>query len=193
MDDHAIVAACAKGDSHALRSLHERHARAAYTFALRLLGNPADADDAVAEAFYEVWRSASKFANRSSVRTWILGIVRHKALDLLRARGARAEEAIEDALTDTLVDPGPTPFEWLAENQTWEMVDRCMQTLPVPQRESLHLFLLEGLSLQQIAQLQGVPDNTVATRIHHAKRKLKLCLTEALGLKKVSPKADSVL
>lgn len=191
MDDIDLITACARSDTRALRSLHARHARAAFAFALRMLGNEADADDAVAEAFYEVWRQASRFAGHSSVRTWILGIVRHKALDLLRSRGACLEDLLDDEEAACVADQGMTPFEWLAERQRVQIVAECMDALPAAQKESLRLALLEGMTLAEIAQVQGVPDNTVATRIHHGKRKLKDCVAAALGLKNSASRSDS--
>lgn len=191
MDDIDLITACACSDTLALRSLHARHARAAFAFALRMLGNEADADDAVAEAFYEVWRQASRFAGRSSVRTWILGIVRHKALDLLRARGVCLEDPLDDEVAACIADEGMTPFEWLAERQHLQIVVECMDALPVAQKESLHLMLLEGMTLAEIAKVQGVPENTVATRIHYGKRKLKDCVAAALGLKNSASRRDS--
>jgi RNA polymerase sigma-70 factor (ECF subfamily) len=191
MDDADLIAGCANGETRALGALHARHAHAAFAFAFRLLGNKADADDAVAEAFYEVWRQASRFAGRSSVRTWILGIVRHKALDFLRSRGACLEDPLDDEEAACVADEGMTPFEWLAERQRVQIVAKCMDALPAAQKESLHLMLLEGMTLAEIAQVQGVPDNTVATRIHHGKRKLKDCVAAALGLKNSASRRDS--
>ncbi|MEO1768013.1 RNA polymerase sigma factor [Thiobacter aerophilum] len=191
MDDGNLIARCAGGDTQALRALHACHARAAFAFAFRMLGNEADAEEAVSEGFYEVWRQADRFAGRSSVRTWILGIVRHKALDLLRARGARLEDPLDDEDAAFVTDPGETPYEWLVERQRLEIVTECMDALPVAQKESLHLALIEGMTLAEIAQVQGVPANTVATRIHHAKRKLKDCVAAALGLKNSALERDS--
>lgn len=190
MDDADLIALCARGDKQALHDLHARHARAAFAFALRMLGNEADADDAVAEAFYEAWRQAGRFAGRSSVRTWLLGIVRHKALDLLRSRGTRGEDPLDDEEAVCVADAGMTPFEWLAERQQAQTVAECMDALPAAQKESLHLALLEGMTLAEIAAVQGVPANTVATRIHHAKRKLKDCVAAALGLKNSASRRD---
>lgn len=178
--DTELLAAVARSDEAALRALHARHARATFAFVWRMLDNTADAEDAVTEAFHDVWLNASRFRGQSSVKTWILGIARHKALDILRARGDVAHEPIDEAVAEIAEDAG-TPFDQLAELQRAEMVQRCMQALPPAQKESLHLALYEGLTLAEIAAVQGVPDNTVATRIHHAKRKLRECVARALG------------
>lgn len=189
MDDGELLRACARGDMHALQQLHQRHAAAAHAFARRVCGQDDDADDAVAEAFVEVWRQAGRFAGQSSVRTWLLGIVRHKALDALRRREPLASLDDEDDPID-LPDPADGPYEQLARKQQAQVLIACLEQLPLPQRECLHLALQEGLRLRDIAQIQGVPDNTVATRIHHAKRKLRDCVARALGLKNLPGSDD---
>lgn len=192
MDDCSLLAACAQGDTQALERLHARHARAAFAFALRLCGRAQDADDAVAEAFVTVWQQAARYDRRSSVRTWLLGIVRHKALDLLRRREQAPAAADEDeAPAVETADPGADPFVQLARQQQVEQLQACLNALPLPQREALYLALVEGLTLREIAAIQQVPDNTVATRIHHAKRKLRDCLMTASGLKNPGARCDS--
>ncbi|MEW6695202.1 ECF RNA polymerase sigma factor SigE [Tepidimonas thermarum] len=192
MEDATLIAACASGDTRALQILHARHASAAFSFAWRMLGNEADADEVVADAFYEVWRQAGRFAGRSKVRTWILGIVRHKALDVLRSRQQFADNALSEDDLVSIVDDNPTPYEWLVEHQRMQVVAACMDALPAPQKECLHLALVEGMTIAEIARVVGVPDNTVATRIHHAKRKLKDCVARATGLKNQTAEGDSL-
>lgn len=182
MDDAALLHACARGDESALRTLHQRHARAAYAFALRLCGGrPQDADDAVAEAFIELWQGAARYAGRAAVRTWLLGIVRHKALDLLRRRGACApDDPPQEPADAAMDDAAPDPFEQLAAQQQRDALLACFDQLPLAQREALYLALVEGMPLRDIARLQDVPEGTAGTRIHHAKRKLRECLSRGL-------------
>ncbi|MGC9162983.1 MAG: RNA polymerase sigma factor [Thiomonas sp.] len=192
MDDCSLLTACAQGDTSALERLHARHARAAYAFARRMCGRAQDADDAVAEAFITLWQQAARFDRRSSVRTWLLGIVRHKVLDQLRRRDQAPAAADDDeVLPPEPSDPGADPFEQLARQQQVEQLQTCLDALPLPQREALYLALVEGLTLREIAAIQQVPDNTVATRIHHAKRKLRDCLMSANGLKNPGARRDS--
>lgn len=178
--DVDLVSACSRGDVAALRQLHQRHARAAFAFAARMLGSEADAEEAVADAFFDVWRQASRFAGQSQVRTWILGIVRHKALDILRRRGVVVSEPLEEEVIAALPDDSPSPDERWYSQQQWRIVEACLDALPPAQRECLYLTLVEGLTLAEIASLLGVPVNTVATRIHHAKRKLMACVGAAI-------------
>lgn len=190
--DAHLVAAVARGEPWALECLHARHARAAFAFAWRWLGQREDAEDAVAEAFVEIWKNAARFRNESSARTWILGITRHKVLDLLRRRPDPPATDL-DELAENLADEAAGPYEQLARLQDGEMLQACLEALPPAQRESLHLALVEGLRLADIARITGVPENTVATRIHHAKRKLRACVTQRLlaaGAMKNPPRSD---
>lgn len=136
----------------------------------------------VVDAMYEVWRAASTFAAGSQVRTWVLGIARHKLLDSVRRhpQAAHAHDDIADH-AETLADPGADLMNLLAEKQQTEWLAFCMDKLPPEQRESLHLLLVEGLSVQEISQVQACPCGTVKTRVFHAKAKLKSCLARWLA------------
>lgn len=136
----------------------------------------------VVDAMYEVWRAAPSFAAGSLVRTWVLGIARHKLLDSLR-RNPQAAQGHDDIAdhAETLADPGADLMNQLAEKQRAEWLTFCMDKLPPEQRESLHLLLVEGLSVQEISQVQCCPSGTVKTRVFHAKAKLKSCLARWLS------------
>jgi len=152
-----------------------------HRFAWRRLDNEADAQDAVAETMLQVWHSAARFEGRSSVKTWVLGIAKYKIADVLRARGMVEMQDIED-MQDELPDDAPQVFEQLVQRQNAQLLSDCIAVLPDVQQECLHLAVLEGLSLADIGDMLGVPSNTVATRIHHAKIKLRTCVQRALGL-----------
>lgn len=174
--DVQLLAALARGEEAALRELHRRHASAAVRFAWRVLGERADAEDAVAEAFCDVWRQAGRFNGASRVRTWLLGIVRHKALDILRRRGSAMEAFDDETAAPWDGDFVPDPQDGLALRQDAERLQRCFEGLCPAQREALYLAVIEGLTVAEIACIQDVPPGTVATRIHHARRKLRDCI-----------------
>ena len=133
----------------------------------------------VVETMYEVWLVAERFASQSQVKTWVLGIARHKLLDAVRRDRKRQHEDIDDH-ADELVDINADLLAQLAEKQRAEWVAHCMQRLPADQRESLHLMFVEGLDVAAIAELQDCPGGTIKTRVFHAKRKLKDCLAKWL-------------
>lgn len=167
------------GDEAALSQLYRALSGCVFAFVMRHLENTHDADSVVVDTMHEVWKKAESFTGQSKVKTWVLGIARHKMLDVLRQRGARRWDDIED-YSDVLIDNTPSPFEQLAERQQSEWVAFCMEKLPQEQRESLHLLFYEGMSMVEIGIIQHCPDNTVKTRIFHAKKKIKDCLARWL-------------
>lgn len=135
----------------------------------------------VVDTLYEVWRAADQFAGGSQVKTWVLGIARHKLLDAVR-KDPHAQRGYDDIAdhADTLADESPDIITQLAHQQRAEWLAHCMDKLPEDQRESLHLLLVEGLSVSDIAGVQNCPGGTVKTRVFHAKAKLKNCLARWL-------------
>lgn len=137
----------------------------------------------VVDTLYEVWRAAPDFAGNSLVKTWVLGIARHKALDALRKNPhASTQNHVDiDDFADSLADQGADLLSVLANRQRAQQLDYCMSLLPVEQRECLHLLLVEGLSVKDIAIVQNCPSGTVKTRVFHAKAKLKASLAQWLN------------
>lgn len=179
--DEALLTQIAQQDRRAMHSFYVRHSQAVHAFAWRRLGDSDAAQDVVVDTMYEVWRGAGRFAGASQVKTWVLGIARHKLLDRQRADGRVETAELSEDLLETLADPAPGPYAMLAAKQRAQHLADCMEALPDVQKESLHLSFIEDMSLKEIALVQGVPMNTVATRVHHGKRKLADCLARGLG------------
>lgn len=138
----------------------------------------------VVDALYEVWRAAPGFKGGSLVKTWVLGIARHKALDAVRSSPHAVEHGHVDIddYADSIADESADVLTLLADRQRAQQLDYCMNQLPVEQRECLHLLLVEGLSVKDIAIVQNCPCGTVKTRVFHAKAKLKLSLAQWLNV-----------
>jgi RNA polymerase sigma-70 factor, ECF subfamily len=178
--------AAREGVSHnkseaAMAQLYKALSGAVFAFVRQRLYGADDhaVQEVVVETMYEVWRVAGKFAGQSLVKTWVLGIARHKLLDAARrAPHAQAQAQFEDIddHAETLADDNADITAQLAQQQRAQWLEYCMQRLPQDQRESLHLLLVEGLAIDAIAQLQDCPGGTIKTRVFHAKRKLKDCL-----------------
>ena len=162
-------------DEVALATLYKRMSRMIYAFSLRRLSDPDAAEEVVVETMYEVWKDAPRFAGRSLVTTWIFGIARHKALDRLRARGTMPLEAIDDE-AEAIADTNPSAYELIASRQRAGQVALCIEALPDAQRECVHMAFYEDAPLAEIAVVQECPENTVKTRLFHARRKMKECL-----------------
>ncbi len=162
-------------DEAALATLYKRMSRMIYAFSLRRLHAPEAAEEVVVETMYEVWKGAVRFGGRSMVSTWILGIARHKAIDKLRSRGMEHFEPLGDE-ADAVADSSPSVFDEIASRQRAAQVALCMESLPDEQRECLHMVFYEDAKLADIAAVQDCPENTVKTRLFHARRKMKECL-----------------
>jgi RNA polymerase sigma-70 factor (ECF subfamily) len=173
--DSQLLAAIASGQERALREFHRRHARAAWRFAWRILGDAADAEDAVAEAFIDLWQCAARFAHQSQPRTWFFAIVRNKALQMLRRRDDTT--SLDDTQAPPELAAEAPEQEWaMPAHTTAEELERLFMRLPPEQREAFYLTVVEELSVAEIANIQGVPTGTVATRVHHARRKMRAWL-----------------
>jgi len=163
------------GDESALTVLHARLNRRIYAFALRRLSDPDLAEEVVVETLYETWRHAGRFEGRSKVSTWVLGIAHHKAMDKLRANGTRQYEDLGEE-AEQIADPAPDTYTRIAQRQQGEQIRACMDTLPDEQREALLLVFYEDMTLGEVAVVQSCPENTVKTRLFHARRKMRECL-----------------
>lgn len=156
-----------------MTELYARHARRLYAFALSRLGDPVAASDVVSETLVEVWRGAGRFAGRSRVTTWLLGIARHKLLDEQRRRAARAADELDEGLADpTAGDPGDA----LDGAGARARLRDCLERLGAAHREAIHLAFFEDLSCSEIAEVAGIPVGTVKTRLFHARRWLRRCV-----------------
>lgn len=177
-DLRADLDAIIEQDPQAMKRFYLAFAPAIHQFAMRRLSDPIQAEEVVVETLYEVWCHAQRFSGQSSIRTWVLGIARHKLLDKLRERYHHRHESLdEDNESHTGVETdAPEGFERVAQREHHDMIVHCAGKLPKDQREALHLALYEDLPLADIALVQACPENTVKTRLFHARRKMKECL-----------------
>ncbi len=161
------------GDAEAFALLYDRHSRAAYSLAYRLMNGRQPAEDLVQEAFIKVWRSAGGYrAGRGSVRTWILSIVRNRAIDQFRSDASRRRTR------DEVEESAPTsePSEAFAEtwrNTQQEQVREVLKTLPQEQLRILELAYFSGYTHVEIAERLSLPLGTVKGRMRLGLEKLR--------------------
>jgi RNA polymerase sigma factor (sigma-70 family) len=178
LSDEALVALVARGDEDALAELYDRVGRIAYGLALRVLRDERHAEDAVQEAFLQVWRSAATFrAERAKASTWILTLVHRRAVDLVR----REERRQADPLTDDSA-AGTSPEEtdeaaWLRFER--ERVQVALKQLPDVQREALELAYYGGFSQSELADRLGVPLGTIKSRMFAGLARLRELLDDS--------------
>jgi RNA polymerase sigma-70 factor (ECF subfamily) len=171
--DEDLIYLVGDGDAEAFALLYDRHIRAAYSLAYRFMNGRQPAEDLVQESFIKVWRSAGGYrVARGSVRTWILSIVRNRAIDQVRSRATRrrTREKVEASA------PTAEPNEAFAE--TWrnfrgDLVRRALGELPQEQRKVLALSHFCELTHAEIAERLGLPVGTVKGRMRLGLEKLR--------------------
>jgi RNA polymerase sigma-70 factor (ECF subfamily) len=163
--DQALLERLAAGsDPQALSELFDRYQGVMYGLALRITRDQGLAQDAVQEAFVGVWRNASRYAAaRSSVRTWMLAITHHRAIDILRRRRPTTE--IPDAESGDQALSVPDVWPEVSRTLDRDTVRGAMGTLSEPQREAIELAYFEGLTQVEIAERTGAPLGTVKSRV----------------------------
>lgn len=173
--DEELLASIQGKDVRALEQFYDRHRVLAYSLALRVVGNPGDAEDVVQEAFLNLWRAAGTYrAERSSPRSWLLSIVHNRSIDKLRGRQSRVQPvALEEGMD---IPDSVDVWRQVAQNLTGQDVKRALQQLPAEQREAIELAYFQGYTHTQIAQLTEVPLGTVKGRMRIGLHKLKSLL-----------------
>jgi RNA polymerase sigma-70 factor (ECF subfamily) len=159
------------GDEHSLTELYRNFGRRVYAFALNGLRDAREAEQVVVDTMYEVWRQAHRFNRQCRFSTWVLGIARNKMLHALRARRPCHEDL--DSVADALEAEDCDPFALVAQRETRKQMLRCLFQLPEEQRECVRMVFYHGMSLAEVAQVQGCPENTVKTRLFKARQRLK--------------------
>jgi RNA polymerase sigma-70 factor (ECF subfamily) len=176
--DQAALERIAGGDHNALAELYDRHARAIYSLALRILKNQADAEDIVQEVLSQAWRQASRYdAARGNVAAWLLTLARSRAIDRLRARRARPDRDAEPAPADIADRTVSVDLQLLSAEQV-ARVRAALDALPLLQRLAIELAYYEGLTHTEIAERLEQPLGTVKTRIRLAMMKLRESLAD---------------
>ena len=163
--DREVLEAIVGGDHGAIAVLYERYKTMAYGLALRITGDASLADDVVQEAFVGAWRNAGRYATeRGSVKTWLLAIVHHRAIDAVRRRRPTSElPEHEEAPPPSLTLPDV--WSEVAGRLDREEILGALATLSVVQREALELGYFSGLTQQEIAVRTNTPLGTVKSRM----------------------------
>ena len=175
--DETLLQRIAARDLDALDALYGRYGRTAFSVAYHVLNNAESAEDVVQEAFLTVWRRAESFCTeRGSARTWLLSVVRHRAIDVARARAARTRGVpLDDVALVIAADDDPSS-EALRRVEAAK-VRAALTSLPVPQREVVELAFFAGLTYPEIAERVCIPLGTVKSRIRLALERLRGLLT----------------
>jgi RNA polymerase sigma-70 factor (ECF subfamily) len=171
-DDAALLALVQKGDEQAMASLFDRYSKVVYSVALRVLRDPASAEDVLQEVFMQIWRNPDSFvATRGSLGGWLAVVARNRSIDALRRK--RPTEQVDDmelASNYNLANEAE-------RNSLMEKARGVIQLLPVEQRKTLEMAFFDGLTHSEIAEMTGDPLGTVKTRIRSALTSLRKAFT----------------
>jgi RNA polymerase sigma-70 factor (ECF subfamily) len=167
--DESLIRRIAAGDQLAMRTLFARHRIPLYRWLLRIVRDETAAEDLVSDVFLDVWRQAASFQGRASVSTWLLAIARYKALS---ARRARVDAELDERIASTLVDPADDPEAALQEKNRSEVLRHSLASLSAEHGEVIDLVYYHGKSVKEVADIIGVGEATVKTRMFYARRKL---------------------
>jgi RNA polymerase sigma-70 factor, ECF subfamily len=159
-----------------MRTLFGRHRVPLYRWLLRLVGDEALAEDLLSELFLDVWRQAASFEARSSVSTWLLAIARYKALS---ARRRRTDAELDDELASKLADPADDPERVLQKKDRAEVLSRSLTRLSPEHGEVIDLVYYHGKSVKEVAEIIGIAEATVKTRMFYARKKLAALVATA--------------
>lgn len=177
-DDLALVHRIAGGDPLALSALYDRHSQAIYSHAFHLLGDAAEAEDAVEETFWRVWRRAGDYdPTVPDVATWLLMICRQRATERLRAKNHAYDPLVDD--TTGLGPPGGAPEG--GEDSGRARMRESLASIPADQRAVLELAFFRGMAPVEVANVTKQSPETARTRLRVAMRKLRDALAEPVS------------
>jgi len=171
-DDRELLQAIARQDANALVALFDRYNRLAFGLAYRILGDAFVAEEVVQDAFMSIWRNAASYDfARGNVRSWLLTIVRNRAIDQLRGAFGRSQSNVDlDAMASVLAAPDLWD-DVLVEIQATD-VRAALGALPEEQRVAIELAYFEGLTHVEIAARLDIPLGTVKSRLRLGLQKL---------------------
>ena len=161
-----------------MQVLFARHHVRIYRFVLRLVRDQWKAEDLISEVFLDVWRQADRFEGRSTVSTWLLAIARFKALSALRRK---PEEGLDEDAALEIEDLADNPEVTVEKKDRSAVIRKCLMRLSAEHREIIDLVYYHEKSVEEVAKIVGIPENTVKTRMFYARKKLAEML-KAAGL-----------
>lgn len=180
--DEDLMPLVHEGDARAFEVVFDRHADAAFSLAYRMCGRRGMAQDIVQDAFLSLWRSGARYErSRGSVRSWVLSVVRNRAIDMFRRETVRTGR---DVSAEGVVERMPAPDDVALDAERREgarNVRAALRDLPAEQRQVIELAYFGGFSHLQIAEMLAVPAGTVKGRMRLGLSKLRVALGDPSG------------
>ncbi len=184
--DLVLLARLQGGADDALAVLYDRHGAAAYGLAVRLTASAEMAEEVVQEAFLALWRRSETYrADRGTVRSWLLTVVRNRAIDAIRARDGRPRSGPAlprpVALDDVILVASDDPEAEALRAVEGEVVRGALAELPREQREVVQMAYFGGLTYPEVAAATGIPLGTVKSRMRLALERLRILVGQRLS------------
>ena len=181
--DEELMPLIGEKDPEAFGVFYDRHGGVAYSLAYRIVGEPGAAEDVTQEAFISIWRSGARFdRTRGSVRSWMLSIVRNRAIDVLRSSAGKAPKLTFD--DDSVLEQRPAEElteEEAMRHETASEIRGAINTLPGEQSKVIELAYFGGFSQSEIARMLGIPLGTVKGRMRLGMEKMRSELAGGLA------------
>jgi RNA polymerase sigma-70 factor, ECF subfamily len=177
--DEDVMQLVRRGDARAFEVIYDRHSPAAFALAYRMMGTRAGAEDVTQEAFLSMWRSGSRYDRaRGSVRTWVLGIVHHRAIDALRRATVHSRcQAGDEGIEERFEARERTDVE-AARREEAGTVRTALDTVPADQCQVIELAYFGGFTHTEIAEILDAPVGTIKGRMRLGLRKMRAQLAE---------------
>jgi RNA polymerase sigma-70 factor (ECF subfamily) len=182
--DEELMQLVRRGNAPAFEVVYERHSSAAFSLAYRITGTRNGAEDVSQEAFLSIWRSGARYEQaRGSVRTWVLGIVHHRAIDYIRRASVHDRRRASDEGLEERFEARERTDAEVARREEARTVRDAMQTLPADQVKVIELAYFGGFTHTEIAHMLDAPVGTVKGRMRLGLQKL----SQQLGRGMVTP------
>jgi RNA polymerase sigma-70 factor, ECF subfamily len=177
--DEDVMQLVRRGDARAFEVIYERHSAAAFSLAYRMMGTRAGAEDVTQDAFLSLWRSGARYDRaRGSVRTWVLGIVHHRAIDALRRATVHDRRRASDEGIEERFEARERTDTEAARREEAGTVRGALSSLPADQSQVIELAYFGGFTHTEIADMLDAPVGTVKGRMRLGLKKMKAQLGE---------------
>lgn len=186
-DEATVIKECQRGNYDAFYTLVDRYKERVYSLAYQMIGDHISADDVTQEVFIRAFRGLPKFRAQCSFFTWLYRITVNcsyrylrKNMSFLRKVSNEVDPAVylDDTVKSRLASK--SPYKVLEMKETMDILSRSIDRLPIKHKTALIMFEMEGLSIQDIAEIMKTSPGTVKSRLHHARLKLRKYMEEVL-------------
>ena len=171
VDEYVLLRRIAEGDTSAFEAFYKAYYSKLFRFILRMTHQPESVEELIQETLLVVWEKPEHFNHGSKISTWVFGIAYNKALKSMSRNARRSGDFSVDDLLETIGDPAANPAQ-SRESEDW--LNCALAILQPDQRAVIELTFYHGLPYQDIARILNCPENTVKTRMFHARRKLQV-------------------